>query len=210
MRPDMAAMVALRHLLSLPVLAALLAGCGPMVSAPKMSAQGGSTERARARVVEQRSSDIPAARGAGLLRQAMLDGHRAARAEVGLPPLVWDDRLAASALAYAQEMARTGRFQHAEQPMGPTRQGENLWTGTRRAYTYQEMVGHWVAEGRYYRPLPVPQSSSTGEFGDVGHYTQIVWRDTREVGCAEASNRSDDYIVCRYLPAGNVVGQMAY
>lgn len=205
MRHDMAAMVALRHLLSLPVLAALLAGCGPMVSA-----QGGSAERAPARVVEERTSDTPAARGAGLLRQAMLDGHRAARAEVGLPPLDWDEGLAASALAYAQEMARTGRFQHAEQPMGPTRQGENLWTGTRGAYRYDEMIGHWVAEKQDYVNLPVPQFSRTGRWQDVAHYGQIVWRGSTSVGCALASNATDDYLVCRYGPPGNVYGQVAY
>lgn len=162
------------------------------------------------RIVERRTSNVPAPRGAALLRTAMLAGQNAARARLGLPPLTWNDALAADARAYAEEMARTGRFEHSPQPRGYPPQGENLWTGTRRAYRYDEMVGHWVAEGRYYRPLPVPQSSSTGEFGDVGHYTQIVWRNTREVGCAEASNRTDDYIVCRYLPAGNVVGEMAY
>ena len=163
-----------------------------------------------ARIIERRTNDAPAPRGAALLREAMLAGHNQARSRLGLPPLVWSDSLAADARAYAEEMARTGRFEHSPQPRGNPNQGENLWTGTRRAYAYSEMIGHWLAEGRYYRPLPVPDSSATGQFGDVGHYTQIVWRPTRELGCAEASNRRDDYIVCRYLPAGNVLGEMAY
>ena len=162
------------------------------------------------RVIERRTSDAPAPRGAALLRETMLAGHNAARATLGLPPLTWNDSLAADARAYAEELARTGRFEHSPQPRGNPNQGENLWTGTRRAYSYGEMMGHWLAEGRNYRPLPVPQSSVTGEFGDVGHYTQIIWRNTRELGCAEASNRRDDYIVCRYLPAGNLVGEVAY
>jgi len=180
----------------------LLAACS---AAP----QPGSEEQP-ARIVERRTSDVPAPRGAALLREAMLAGQNGARARLGLPPLTWNDSLAADARAYAEEMARTGRFEHSPQPRGNPPQGENLWTGTSRAYTYREMVGHWVEEGRFYRPLPVPASSSTGEFGDVGHYTQIVWRDTREVGCAEAGNRRDDYVVCRYLPAGNLVGEVAY
>lgn len=206
MRPDMAAMRALRHLLSIPVFALLLAGCGQMVP----SSRPGTGESPPARVVEARPSDAPAPRGAGLLRQAMLAGHRAARAEIGLPPLAWDDRLAASALAYAQDMARTGRFQHAEQPQGPTRQGENLWTGTRGAYRYDEMMGHWVAEKRDFVNLPVPQSSRTGQFGDVAHYTQIVWARSTAVGCAMASNARDDFLVCRYSPTGNVFGERAF
>jgi uncharacterized protein YkwD len=162
------------------------------------------------RVVEPRSSEAPAPRGAERLREAMLAGQNEARARLGLAPLAWNESLASDARAYAEELARTGRFEHSPQPRGNPPQGENLWTGTRRAYSYGEMVGHWVAEGRFYRPLPVPESSSSGQFGDVGHYTQIVWRATREVGCAEASNRTDDYIVCRYLPAGNVFGETAY
>ncbi|WP_343528622.1 CAP domain-containing protein [Sphingomonas sp.] len=205
MRPDMAAMFALRHLLSIPVMALVLAACGPVIPS-----QRGVGEKPPARVVEERSSDAPAPRGAGLLRRAMLDGHRAARAELGLAPLVWDEGLAGNALAYARELARTGRFQHAEQPQGPTRQGENLWTGTRGAYRYDEMMGHWVAEKRDFVNLPVPQSSRTGQFGDVAHYTQIVWARSTAVGCAMASNARDDFLVCRYSPTGNVFGERAF
>ena len=202
MGADMAAMRTLRHLLSFVPAMLLLAGCGPVIPS-----QTGGVERPPPRIVEQRTSDAPAPRGAGLLRQAMLDGHRAARAEVGLRPLVWDEGLAASALAYAQELARTGRFQHAEQPQGPTRQGENLWTGTRGAYRYSEMVDAWVAERRYFRNGVTPDFSTTGNYEDVAHYTQIIWRGSTAVGCALASSASDDYLVCRYSPPGNVVGQ---
>ena len=168
------------------------------------------TETQPERVVEPRTSDSPAPRGAAQLREAMLAGQNAARARLGLPPLTWNESLAADARIYAEELARTGRFEHSLQPRGNPPEGENLWTGTRRDYSYREMVGHWVAEGRFYQPLPVPESSNSGRFGDVGHYTQIVWRATQEVGCAEASNRTDDYVVCRYLPAGNIVGEIAY
>ena len=51
-----------------------------------------------------------------------------------------------------------------------------------------------------------PAVSRTGDWSQVAHYTQIVWPATQRVGCATASNRSNDYLVCRYLPAGNVVG----
>lgn len=205
MRPDMAAMRALRHLLSFPVLAILLVACGPLVPS-----QTSRVEPAPARVVEEQISDAPAPRGEGMLRQAMLEGHRKGRAAVGLPPLVWDEGLAASALAYARELARTGRFEHAEQPQGPTRQGENLWMGTRGAYRYDEMMGHWLAERRNFVNLPVPQSSRTDQFGDVGHYTQIVWSRSTAVGCAMASNSRDDFLVCRYSPTGNVFGERAF
>jgi len=133
-----------------------------------------------------------------------------ARAAVGLAPLVWSDALAASARAYAGEMARTGRFAHAEQPMDRTRQGENLWTGTTGAYRYDEMIGHWVAERRDFVDAPTPGFSRTGRWQDVAHYTQIVWRGTTAVGCAIATGPRDEYLVCRYSPPGNVVGLRAF
>jgi hypothetical protein len=204
MRPDMAVMRALRHLLSL-CLPALLAACGPLGASEVVRA-----EEPPPRVVEEMASGVAAPRGVGLLRQAMMDGHRGARVALGEVPLRWDEGLAASALTYARELARTGRFEHAQQPQGPTRQGENLWMGTRGAYRYDEMMGHWLAERRLFANLPVPQSSRTGQFGDVGHYSQIVWARSTAVGCAMASNRRDDFLVCRYSPTGNVFGERAF
>lgn len=181
----------LRHLA--PLL--LLAGC---------AAEGPE------RVVERRVSDAPADRGAGLLLAAMLERHAREREAVGVPPLAWDETLAAHARAYAEEMARTRRFAHAQQPQGPGREGENLWTGTRGAYSYAEMIGHWAAERRDFVNGVTPAFSRTGKWEDVAHYTQMVWRGSTRVGCALASNARDDYLVCRYAPAGNVVGQRAF
>src|SRR3546814_11827551 len=95
------------------------------------------------RVVEPRPDARAAARGDALLRTTMLNEQNAARTRAGVPPLAWDATLADHARAYARELARTGRFEHADQPQGPGREGENLWTGTRDAYGYDEMVAHW-------------------------------------------------------------------
>ncbi|MGP7794615.1 CAP domain-containing protein [Sphingomonas sp. CLY1604] len=162
------------------------------------------------RVVEARTSAEPAPRGSVLLRTAMLSAQNRERADRGLAPLAWSDRLAASARSYAETMARTGRFEHAPQSMGLDREGENLWTGTRGAYRYDEMVAHWLGERPDFVNLPVPQFSRTGRWQDVSHYGQIVSRRTTEVGCALASSATDDYLVCRYAPPGNLFGVKVY
>jgi hypothetical protein len=148
----------------------------------------------------------PAARGEAIFRAAMMRGHNAARRQYGSRPLVWDEALARDAQAYARRMALSGRFQHDPQTGRRPRQGENLWVGTRTAYRYDEMIGLLVDERRYFRPGRFPQVSRTGNWANVAHYTQIIWPATQRVGCATASNRSNDYLVCRYLPAGNIVG----
>ena len=175
---------------------ALLAGCS--AAAPPQAE----------RVIEERRFSGVAARGEALMRQAMIEAHNTARAAAGVPPLTWNPALAADAERYARELARTGRFEHAQQPMGSGRQGENLWTGTRGAYRYEEMASYWVDERRDYRRGRTPDFSMTGRWEDVAHYTQIIWRRTTQFGCATASNATDDYLVCRYSPPGNVVGQM--
>lgn len=144
------------------------------------------------------------------LRETMLEAHNAERARVGTTPLAWSDALAADARAYAREMARSGRFAHAVQPRSKPPQGENLWMGTRGAYAYSEMSGGWIAEKRWFVNRPTPGFSTTGRWADVAHYTQMVWAGTTQLGCATASNREYDYLVCRYSPAGNVVGRKAY
>jgi hypothetical protein len=72
------------------------------------------------------------------------------------------------------------------------------------------MLGHWLEERRNYVNGAVPAVSRTGHWEDAGHYSQIVWRGTRSVGCAMVAGVHDDYLVCRYSPGGNVYGQVAY
>lgn len=140
------------------------------------------------------------------LQADMLSAHNIARNQVGLGPMVWSPALAADAKQYAGKMSRSGLFAHSGQVPGARPQGENLWMGTRNAYSFSEMAESWVDERHMYDGGSIDQAMSDGSFGDIGHYTQIIWRDTQMVGCAVVSNSADDYLVCRYLPAGNVMG----
>ncbi|MGN6818489.1 MAG: CAP domain-containing protein [Sphingomonas sp.] len=180
---------------------------GIALMATTLAACGGTS--APERVVEPRADAAPAPRGAALRRQLKLTRHNDARHAVGVASLVWDDGLAAHALGYARDLARTRRFEHAPQPMGPGREGENLFTGTRDAYSYAEMIQYWIDERKWFVNRPAPDFSTTGNGEAVAHYTQIVWRTTTRVGCAVASNDRDDYLVCRYAPPGNVIGLKA-
>ena len=60
---------------------------------------------------------------------------------VGVAPLRWDDALAADALAYAAELARTGRFEHAPQPRGNPRRARICGRARAAPIRYDEMVG---------------------------------------------------------------------
>jgi uncharacterized protein YkwD len=141
------------------------------------------------------------------LQSEMLEAHNAARRQVGLPPLLWSRQLEANAAVYANKMASSRRFAHSSNLGGTRPQGENLWMGTRGAYSYADMAQAWVEEQQFYDGGAIDDVFAAGTFGDIGHYTQIIWRRTTHVGCAVSSDGHDDYLVCRYLPAGNVHGR---
>ena len=136
----------------------------------------------------------------------ILAAHNAERARAGVPPLVWDSTLGNAAAVYAQQMAMTARFEHSNRRARPGT-GENLWMGSRGAFSVEAMVGGWTSEKRWFRPGVFPNVSRTGSWDDVGHYTQMVSSRTTRVGCAVRTGGGWTYLVCRYSPSGNVDGR---
>ncbi len=123
--------------------------------------------------------------------------------------LRWSPQLALEAKEWGHKLARKGRLEHADASVR-SGTGENLWMGTADAWPVDTMVGMFIDEKRHYRHGRFPEISRTGQWADVAHYTQVIWRDTQEVGCAVVTDRGWDVLVCRYYPAGNVWGRMAY
>jgi Cysteine-rich secretory protein family len=138
------------------------------------------------------------------MAQEVLNSHNQLRSDVGAPPLTWSDSLASDAQAWANELASKNLFQHGQN----SGQGENLWMGTSNWFSFTQMVESWGSEKKYYIGGTFPNVSSTGNWSDVGHYTQIIWGKTTHVGCGGADSSDGNYrFVCRYSPPGNVIGQ---
>jgi hypothetical protein len=140
------------------------------------------------------------------LPSRLLALHNRERGEVGAPAFVWDSGLAQSAAAYGPDLERLGRLAHSPDTSRPG-QGENLWMGTSGAFSVEEMIGGWAAEKRLFRAGTFPDVSTSGHWPDVAHYTQMIWRGTARVGCALHRAPRWDFLICRYSPPGNVVGQ---
>jgi hypothetical protein len=158
------------------------------------------------RMVTEERRDTGEEQDLSRLEARLLAIHNRERAATGARPLVWDPGLAAAAASYGPALERLGKLAHS--PADSRRgQGENLWMGTRDAYELEEMAEGWAAEKSLFRPGFFPNVSRSGNWSDVGHYTQMIWKGTTRVGCAVRKGRKWDFLVCRYSPPGNVVGQ---
>ncbi|MCI5211363.1 MAG: SCP-like extracellular [Candidatus Electrothrix sp. ATG2] len=143
--------------------------------------------------------------------KAMTAAHNRWRSQVNVPDLQWSEKLADIAQSWADTLKKDGcGFYHSHNGYG-----ENLfiasplsWSDGRsemQDITPQEVTDSWGDEIKEYH---YADNSCSGV---CGHYTQVVWKDTREVGCARAVCDDNAQIwVCSYSPAGNLVGQKPY
>jgi len=149
----------------------------------------------------QRFGARPPANAPASLSRDMLALHNAARAGLRIPPLVWSKQLAARSQTWADTLLSRRRFEHS--PNSPY--GENLFEIIGATASPAQVVQSWTDESRHY-----DYRANTCTTGECGHYTQIVWRDTKAVGCAVARDRGREVWVCTYDPPGNWVGARPY
>jgi hypothetical protein len=149
---------------------------------------------------------------------SILAVHNSERAAVGVPPLVWNNSLAAGAQTWAEHVSQTGAFAHATDAEKGGFFGESIagfdWSDGPTAAP-DGGTSLIVAEKSNYVPGTPINSGTIGPNGGVyGHYTQMVWRNTQEVGCGAAPPGAGrlpySILVCRYNPPGNIGGQVPY
>lgn len=129
-----------------------------------------------------------------------------------LPDVRWNQDLA----DWAQKHVNKCVFQHSD---GSARKaafgqhiGENLHASTAQTVTPEDAVRSWVSEAQDY-----DYNTNKCE-GVCGHYTQVVWQDSVEIGCAVAicpklaktGFTNARIISCNYKPAGNYIGRKPY
>jgi pathogenesis-related protein 1 len=152
--------------------------------------------------------------------QGMVEAHNRVREalsdpapDAALPPLTWSDDLAAVARGWALELVDRGcPLVHSQD----CRYGENLaWYSGLQPQAADVVEGGWASEEACYtygRFLTADGcTSACDRSGGCGHYTQIIWRETRQVGCTvESCGGREEVWVCSYAPVGNIVGQLPY
>ncbi len=146
----------------------------------------------------------------------LIAAHNTWRAKVGVPGLKWSDNLAKSSRSWANTLRGRCIMQHSH--TGPY--GENIFYAgpltqmdssgkvkkTSQQIASKKVVDAWGEEKKWY-----DYSSNSCHGGECGHYTQVIWKDTKKVGCAMALCKDNAQIwVCQYESPGNVRGQKPY
>jgi pathogenesis-related protein 1 len=144
----------------------------------------------------------------------ILDAHNAYRTEVGVPALTWSDDLAKFAQDWANELALNRSCQLSHRPddeNDPWNQkyGENIYLGGGSNWTptVLDAVASWGEEKKDF-----DVNTKNCKDGSVcGHYTQMIWKNTNEVGCGiSVCPDGNVIVVCNYNPSGNWVGETPY
>ena len=129
--------------------------------------------------------------------------HNKVRADVGVGPLQWSGDLAGYAQQWANHLAATNcSMAHRTQQ----KYGENLFQGTAGYYTAVDAAKAWQSEKKNYSGAILTEAN----WQPVGHYTQMVWRDTTTLGCGQSTCGQSLIVVCNYAPPGNYLGRRPY
>lgn len=143
--------------------------------------------------------------------KGITEAHNSARASVSpaaqspIPPLTWSATIAKTAQSWADNCM----FEHSS-----GNYGENIYADTGQG-TAADVVADWVSEKEDYN------YASNSCAGVCGHYTQVVWAKSLNLGCAMKRCTSNspfgnfgggvwNFWVCNYDPPGNFNNQKPY
>jgi len=142
---------------------------------------------------EKQKSKKPSKGPSDPLAAECLKAHNDKRALHGAEPLEWDEEMK----NHAQRVCNKCVFEHSGSKFG-----ENLAAGYESAAA---AIQAWYDENSMY-------DYGSGDFSSgTGHFTQMVWKGAKKVGCAVTECNGDNgtpgkFLTCNY-DTGNVIGQ---
>ncbi len=136
--------------------------------------------------------------------------HNKVRADVGVEPLVWSTTLSDYAQKWADHLVSNGKCNLEHRPDSGEWKGiygENIAMLVPNKNAALESSALWYSEISKFQNV----SLNSSNWYESGHYSQMVWRNTKSVGIGAAKCSNGYYIVvANYDPAGNYMGQKAY
>ncbi|XP_016329445.1 Golgi-associated plant pathogenesis-related protein 1 [Sinocyclocheilus anshuiensis] len=129
-------------------------------------------------------------------KKEFLEAHNQYRKQHQAPELTYSDKLCSAAQKWADHLLSIRSLGHSD-----TQNGENVFyssSSVKKTPRGKEAVDSWYSEIKDYN------FSSPGFQSSTGHFTQVVWKSSTELGVGLATDGNTVFVVGQYKPAGNI------
>ena len=131
--------------------------------------------------------------------ESALKKHNEYRALHKAEPLIISEDLNKIAQKYAEHIASINTMVHSKNKYNGDSLGENIYWCSGMLINGADMTTSWYDEISDYR------FNNPGFQSGTGHFTQVVWKGSKQVGFGYAQASDGGYYgVANYYPAGNI------
>lgn len=136
------------------------------------------------------------------VRSNMLSRHNWYRSQHQVSNLTREPEIESIAQNYSDYLASINNLTHSSNKYLGIKLGENLYYGLKNSNIGFSSVDAWYNEVNEY------DFNNPGFSGATGHFTQVVWKGSQNLGCGVGC-RTDNYcyVTCNYYPPGNYLDQ---
>ena len=131
--------------------------------------------------------------------QEHLEMHNKYRKMHHVPDIELNQELCDIAQKYAEYLAKNSLFEHSHARFKGAGMGENLYMCSGFEPNGGEAVTSWYNEIKDYDF----KKGKSANGGVVGHFTQVVWKESKYLGVGIGKVGNSYYVVANYFPAGN-------
>lgn len=132
-----------------------------------------------------------------------LKAHNEYRRKHGVPPLKLDKEICKFSQQWADHLIKRDALQHSNN----SDYGENIFmvqsSDPKFTVAGKEAVDSWYEEIKYHKFGLEPKSLASG------HFTQVIWKESKQLGVAFAKMGGKIVVVANYYPAGNMIGSFS-
>ena len=140
------------------------------------------------------------------IRKNILLRHNYYRKRHQVGDLAINSDLEAIAQAYSEKLTAEDAMYHSGNSYNGKPLGENLfslWSSKVASVTGTDATDAWYNEVSKY------DFENPGYKEGIGHFSQLVWKDSKQIGCGAACQDHTCTVTCNYYPAGNYRNQFA-
>ena len=136
------------------------------------------------------------------IRKNILTNHNKYRKLHQVEDLKRNSDIEKIAQEYSEYLASINKLVHSKNTYKGSSLGENLYGAWGTTLTGTDASEDWYSESADY------DYNNPGYTSGIGHFTQLVWKGSKEIGCGAACN-GGCFITCNYYPAGNILNTFA-